>query len=270
MRTNLGRTECTILQNKSGGDLLYGDVVIVDTANASAFTTTTTAAYIAGKVGVILDPNGIVDDGFGLIAFGGYVPQINLSASADIGDMVATHTVAGQGAAHAAPITAGDFCQVTTAGASPEALLFGAPVQATASGSELDYVEFTSPVTPTNTVEASADTVVTAGAVTFDGSTIAIIEFFALNARPAFDAAGRSITFWLFQDGSSIGSIGFISTPAASANNVPVHISRRMTPSAGSHTYSIRCTVNAGTGLVSASTGGAGAALPGFIRITRG
>lgn len=123
--TALGRTETAYLTNKSGGSVAQGDVIIVDTANASAFTTTTTSAYVAGRAGVVLEPNGIANNASGLVAFGGYVPIINLSGTGSIGDLVKTHTVAKQGVRHAAPQVAGDFAQVLATSATPAALLFG-------------------------------------------------------------------------------------------------------------------------------------------------
>lgn len=128
MKQTLGRLECAILQNKSGGALAQGDVCIVDDANAEAITTTTTSGYTSGRIGVILDLAGIEDEAFGLVVFAGYVPKINLSGTGNIGDVVKTHTVAGQGVRHAAPFVAGDFAQVLGTSASPSALLFGVPV----------------------------------------------------------------------------------------------------------------------------------------------
>lgn len=161
------------------------------------------------------------------------------------------------------------------AGGAPPFLLTnatGLPLAGLATpppSTELDYVEFTSNVSPTATTEATADTIVTGSSVAYDGSTVVLIEFFAHNARADTGAAGRTMTFWLYQDGSSIGSIGLVSTPAASASNSIVHAVRRLTPSNASHTYSIRASVSAGTGLVAAGVGGSGAATPGFIRISR-
>lgn len=125
MNTAIGRTETALLTNKSGGSVAQGDVVIVDIANASAFTTTTTGAYVSGRIGVVLEPNGIANNGTGLIAFTGYVPLINLSGTGSIGDIIKTHTVAKQGVRHAAPQVAGDFAQALGTTATPAALLFG-------------------------------------------------------------------------------------------------------------------------------------------------
>lgn len=134
---SLGRTEQAILTNKSGGSLAQGDVVIVDSANAAAVTTTTTSGFINGRIGVVLEPNGIANNDLGMIAFSGYVPKINLSSSASLGDLVKTHTVAKQGVRHAAPAAAGDFAQVLGTGTSPAALLFGSVLQAAFDGSAI-------------------------------------------------------------------------------------------------------------------------------------
>jgi len=133
---NLGRTETALLYNKSGGNLAYGAVVVIDTANASSFTTTTVSGFIAGRVGVILDPNGIANNAIGLVAFSGYVPQINLASSAGIGDLLKAHTVAGQATPHAAPAQSGDFGQALATGSTPPAVLFGFGV-ITAGGAQV-------------------------------------------------------------------------------------------------------------------------------------
>lgn len=139
----------------------------------------------------------------------------------------------------------------------------------TPPGTELDYVEFTSNVSPTATTEGTANTVVTGSSVAYDGSTVVIIEFFSSNSRADTGAANRSMTIWLYEDGSSIGSIGTLNTPAAGNDNKPICCIRRLTPSNGSHTYSIRASVSAGTGVIVGGAGGAGNAAPGFIRITK-
>lgn len=122
-------TESQPLTNQSGGALAQGDVVIVDTAHAAAVTTTTTGAYTATRIGVVVEPNGIAAGAVGKIGFAGYVPVINLNASASNGDLVKTHTVAKQGTPHSG-IATGDFAEVLGTGTTPSALLFGGPSQA--------------------------------------------------------------------------------------------------------------------------------------------
>jgi hypothetical protein len=129
MNTALNRTGVALLTNKSGGDLAYGAVVILGTPTAKAFTTTTTSGYKNSAVGVIVEPNGIANNGSGLVALGTWVPKITLNASASLYDFIKCHTVAGQGTPHAAPAQAGDFAIALETGTTPSAILFGAPTQ---------------------------------------------------------------------------------------------------------------------------------------------
>jgi hypothetical protein len=130
----LNRTGQLLLTNKSGGAVTQGDVVIVDTANAAAFTTTTTSAYISGTIGVVLEPNGIANNGVGMVAVQGYVPVINLSGTGSIGDLIKTHTVAKQGVRNAAPVVQGNFAQALGTSATPVAILWGITFFGSGSG----------------------------------------------------------------------------------------------------------------------------------------
>lgn len=134
MNTALMRTVQLILTNKSGGGVAQGDVVILDTTTTASFTTTTTSGYLGEPIGVVLEPNGIANNASGMIAIGGYVPVINLSGAASLGDFVKTHSVAKQGLRHATPSTAGDFAAVLNTGTTPPAFLFGSTVQIGAGG----------------------------------------------------------------------------------------------------------------------------------------
>jgi len=135
-------------------------------------------------------------------------------------------------------------------------------------GYEFDYAEFNANVSPTATTDATANTVVTGNAVTYDGSTIVMVEFFAPAARPRADAAG-SLFLVLYDGAAAIGRLAAFNYPATGADTKPVKVARRLTPSAGAHTYSVRAFVDAGTGLVGAGAGGSGVQFPGFIRITK-
>lgn len=129
-------------------------------------------------------------------------------------------------------------------------------------GYEFDYAQVTSGGNITATVEASANTIVTGGAVTYDGSTIVVIEFYALG----IGSAGGQTTYVLLFDGST--SLGYIGQ-GMTALNPTMHVSRRLTPSNASHTYSIRAITTGGTGTFTAGAGGAGANMPAFIRISK-
>lgn len=174
---------------------------------------------------------------------------------------------------------AGDLVQGTGANTSARLALgaAGTVVRSTGSanayafppGHEFAYAEITSNASITATSEATADTVVTAGAVTGDGSTVMLIEFYSPSSRPDSTGAGRSLEVYLYDGSSSIGLMGFSISQAANAPNRPLYLARRLTPSAASHTYSIRAIVNVGTGAVGAGAGGSGASMPAFIRITK-
>lgn len=135
------------------------------------------------------------------------------------------------------------------------------------AGSELSYVERTTALSPTAATEATAETFVTAAAVVFDGTTRVKIECFSPYWRPAATAS-QVIVAYLFDGETSLGTIAYSSTPAAAVNYQPLNASCFLTPSAASHTYSIRISVSSGTGVVAGGPGGAAADVPAYIRIT--
>ena len=67
----------------------------------------------------------------------------------------------------------------------------------------------------------------------------------------------------------SIGLMGLVRTPTTGNFDVPITVSRRLTPSNAAHTYSIRAFVSAGTGVANAGAGGSGNAMPTFMRIVK-
>lgn len=139
-----------------------------------------------------------------------------------------------------------------------------------AATNQLAYQEFTGSVSVTATTEATANTLVTAAAVTFDGSTKVNIEFFAPLIQPDDTTAGNAIFLVLYDGSTRIGQLASATSPStASALDVTVFAARQLTPSAATKTYSVRAYVSTGTGVVSAGAGGAGAYMPGFIKITR-
>lgn len=135
-------------------------------------------------------------------------------------------------------------------------------------GHEFDYAEFTSDVTVSATTEAGANTVVTGNAVTYDGATIVMIEFFSPHVDPQ-TTAGANIWIVLYDGAASVGHWGLAQTPANATTRVPVYLRRRLTPSAASHTYSARAYRGTANGGIAAGAGGNGAVMPGFIRITK-
>lgn len=171
----------------------------------------------------------------------------------------------------------GDIIQGTTAGAPADLaaplagkVLTGAGVTtplvyAYPPGYQLAYAEFTSPVTVTANSEATATSLVSAGAVSFDGSTRVKIEVYAPWANDG--GASDFLEIVLYDGSSSIGRMWGIELLAANLF-FPVTASRFLTPSNASHTYSARAYRNAASGTVSVGAGGAGNLMPGYIQIT--
>jgi hypothetical protein len=133
---------------------------------------------------------------------------------------------------------------------------------------ELNYVQFTSDVTISATTAATANTIVTGGSISYDGATIALIEVFVPGCSSG--DAGSEVVLTLYQDGVGIGLFGAMTIDGNAIADAFYGV-RRMTPSSGSHTYSLRgYRVNSNNNSsVQAGVGGAGVPLPGFIRITK-
>lgn len=129
---------------------------------------------------------------------------------------------------------------------------------------ELAYNEITGNVSISATTGPTANTVVTASAVTFDGATPVMIEFYT----PDLVEGSNSITVVLYDGSTELGWLDFQNAPGGSGQ-IGKTVKRRLTPSAASHTYSIRAYVDAGTGTVDAGAGAAGQFMPAFIRITK-
>lgn len=301
-----GRQVVEYFTNKSGGSLVNGDVVIRDTGNDSAVTTTTSGQSLS-VIGVVQES--IANNAAGRVCTAGYVPLVNVPASVTRGHFVETHTVAKQATGSSSRRT-GSFGYFTTGGTTPTAHLFGqvdttagagsaiasdtlwdaagdlavgsgadtatklsigatngmalqrvsgAVAWALPSGHEFDYVQTTSSGNITATSDATANTIVTANAVTYDGSTIVVIS-----AYITFLTTGTNFITVVLYDGSSpIGRMGIV---GVSASRFPFFAQHRLTPSAAAKTYSIRAFVDAGTGTFNSGAGGAAAYMPSFIR----
>lgn len=109
------------LTNASGGNLVAGDVVVIDPSADESFTTTTTALVADRLVGVLADD---IDDGeVGLVYVGGYVPFVNVNGvSVTRGYFLGTATVAGAAQA-VSTRQAGTFGQLLTGGTTPTAII---------------------------------------------------------------------------------------------------------------------------------------------------
>ena len=141
-------------------------------------------------------------------------------------------------------------------------------VEAAAVPPELDYVEFTGQVDCTATTEATADTVVTGNPIVFDGSTVCLVEFYVETYTLSLVTIDGFLS--LYDGASSIGRMFQGRTIVAAAGATAIYAVRRLTPAAGSHTYSARGFVSsAGTFSVFGGAGGNGNRMPGFLRVSR-
>jgi len=143
-----------------------------------------------------------------------------------------------------------------------------APVSLGGPGAELAYAEFTgSQITVTATTEATAQTIATAPAITLDGASKIMLEGFTCAQPPP--TVGQFLYLTLFDGASVLGRLVTIGTPAAATITMTLYGALRVTPTAGSHTYSLRAHVSAGTGNVFGSVAGPGANPPSFIRVVK-
>jgi hypothetical protein len=141
----------------------------------------------------------------------------------------------------------------------------GGVTQGTGGVTTLGYKEFAGTVPITATSEATAQAVVTADAITFDGATSIEVEFSAPEVVTQ-GAGNTTVSAVLYEDGVSIGIIGR-SVLAVNEASPWRCKSKRFTPTNGDHVYSIRFFAGATGASVIAGAGGVGALSPGSIKI---
>lgn len=137
------------------------------------------------------------------------------------------------------------------------------------SGAELAYIEMVSNATVSATTEATANQLITDVGRAYDGTPI-LIEFFCPVVQVTANTSGNFCIVALYDGSNSIGLMGDAGTTANVYLEDEFRLSRRMIPTTGVHTYSIRsyrtnanCTAAAGDG------SGAGHYMPAYLRITR-
>lgn len=143
----------------------------------------------------------------------------------------------------------------------------------TASGGlvELGYSEITSIATVTSSTLGAGTQVIGPLTVVCDGGPI-LIEFYTPRVQIK-TAAGSSITITLNQNGSElIRTFALVQSSATATTNplVPIKAVARITPSAGTHTFSISAVTSGGPGscFVYAGTGTTDNA-PAFLRVSK-
>lgn len=135
-------------------------------------------------------------------------------------------------------------------------------------GYELNYTQITSNVNVASTTESSGTTIISPGAITFDGAPV-IVEFFCLfqsgtTANNVFHAC-------LFEGATQITRFGATLLSPAAQQVIPFYGCYRFTPSAASHTYTVTAFVNSTTGTpaVLGSAAGTASGPPAFVRFTK-
>lgn len=130
----------------------------------------------------------------------------------------------------------------------------------------LAYSEITANVTISANAEASATLIVQTAALTLDGASAIMVEFF----WPGVGVAQNEyISLGIFEDGNPRGGNTFYSTTSTGNNlTLPGVIKRRLTPAAGSHVYSARGYRQINNTTLLAGTGAAGQNAPAFIMVT--
>lgn len=129
---------------------------------------------------------------------------------------------------------------------------------------ELAYAEITASVTLASTTEATPTNVISAGAVTFDGSTRVCIEFYCV-LLVGGTAGSSFVNLW----DDTTTDLGRLGQGTVAGGGTPCLVRRFLTPSAAVHTYRVRgWTGTTGNGAVNAGAGGAATYMPAYIRIT--
>lgn len=138
-------------------------------------------------------------------------------------------------------------------------------------GFEINYTQITAPVNVVSTAEATGTTILSPGAITFDGSAV-LLHFYTMGLTTDTAAAADTVIVSLFEGATQISRIAFAQTTVtASANSIGVNGFYRFTPSAASHTYTLTAfaTSTTGTPKVLAGNGGTNGNAPAFVRFTK-
>lgn len=135
---------------------------------------------------------------------------------------------------------------------------------------EIDYVENTGSVSITATTAATANTIITAGAFTPNGTDQYRIYFNCGEVFLAGNAGGNSCIFHLYDGATNVGRIGNFTSVGTTSETHPVFlVSRKLTPTNASHTYSVRAHRTNANCTIVGGNGGADIAYPTVLWITR-
>ena len=143
----------------------------------------------------------------------------------------------------------------------------------TASGGlvELGYSQITADATIASVTAGSGTTIIPDMSVVCDGGPV-IVEFYSPMVKPSTTANSAAILS-LYQDGSEAVRFWGNEGPGGVNTNMgsPFHLARRLTPTAGSHTFGVKAWMNGGgtNGSVGAGDGSSTSGAPAFLRVSK-
>lgn len=141
-------------------------------------------------------------------------------------------------------------------------------------GHEINYTQITSSVNVVSTTEATGTTIISPGAIVFDGTAV-LVEFYAVAIDlPTATSTSNSVVVSLFEGATQIARICRVlldDLTSGQNGRMPGHGVFRFTPTAASHTYTVTAfaTSVTGTPSIEAGAGGTGANAPAFVRFTK-
>lgn len=165
------------------------------------------------------------------------------------------------------PLASGDEIAIARAGVSYRANWDPAQLP----GHEIGYTQITSAVNIVSLTEASGTTILSPGALTFDGSPV-LMQFWCVGIDTPSNAVNATVVVCLFEGSTQITRLIQAFTIATGIPRVwPAGTLYRFTPSAGSHTYTITAFASSTTGTpaVRAGAGGTGGLPPAFVRFIK-
>ena len=138
-------------------------------------------------------------------------------------------------------------------------------------GFEINYTQATATVNIGSTTEATGTTILSPGAITFDGTAV-LVTFFSPDVRLPSAAAGNNVIVSLFESATQITRLAVVITPSVTAQGgVPICAQYRFTPTAAAHTYTVTAVASSltGTPSVGAGAGGTATDAPMFVRFQK-
>ena len=148
--------------------------------------------------------------------------------------------------------------------ASREVSIYASPAAAAAAGGELGSTSLVADATVPVVVEASAAVIATL-VVTCDGQPV-IVTF---SSAGLASSANAQALLNLYEDGVDRGRIAQVSNPTAGLMIGPLNAQRRLTPAAGSRTFTVRGWAVTAAGVVYAGAGTAGTYMPATLRVRK-